>query len=65
MNLGKSLSVAMAMNEISPGELADKMECSRQYISQMKNSENWSGATIAKFSHHLDMVASEFIKLGE
>jgi len=65
MNLGKSLTVAMAMKELSANDLADKMGCSRQYISQMKNSNNWSGATISKFSHHLDIVASEFVKLGE
>lgn len=65
MNVGKSLSIAMAMDGVSNIDMADVIKCSRQYIGQMKNTKIWSGSAIVKFADHFDMKASEFIKLGE
>lgn len=65
MNVGKSIKVGMAKRDMKPLELAEKMEVSRQYVSQMMASKQTGIGTINKLADVFEMKVSEFLALGE
>lgn len=65
MNVGKSIKVAMAMRDMNPSLLAEKMGVSRQYVSNLIHSKQIGIGTISKLSDVLNMKVSDFLALGE
>ncbi len=66
MNIPKSLKIALIKSRISPGELAEELSVSKQYISQVVNGNKPPKlATISSICNFLNIKASEFIALGE
>jgi len=65
MNIGKSIKVALAKNEMKQTELAKKIGVTHTYMSAVSNRDTCTGDMLAKLSEAFNMSASEFIALGE
>lgn len=65
MNAGKSIKMAMAKRDMTPKDLADRMDVSRQYVGQLMNSEHIGMGTLSSLAVIFDMKVSEFVRLGE
>ena len=65
MNLGKSLKVALAKNEMTQSDLARAQSWSLRTINKLANRESGSVSDINKLSKALGMKDSEFVALGE
>ena len=65
MNIGKSLKIALAKNELTTNELAEKAGISRNYASMLKGHKTCGGVMLKSLADSFDMPVSEFIALGE
>lgn len=65
INLGKSIKVALAQNEMKRTELAETMEVSKQQVSNWIRSGTMNLSTLVTICAVLNMPVSEFIALGE
>ncbi len=65
MNVKKSLRIALAQHDKTPGWLAKKVGVSRQAISKFGATGHSNTRTIEVFCDALGMKASEFIALSE
>ena len=65
MNIKKSLKLALAERERSPGWLAKKLKVTPQAVSKFAATGHSNTRTIEAFCKVLDMKVSEFIALGE
>ena len=55
----------MAMRDMNPAILAEKLGASRQYVSNLIHSKKVGIGTISKLSDVLNMKVSDFLALGE
>ena len=65
MNIKKSLKLALAEREKSPGWLAKKIGVTPQAVSKFAATGHSNTRTIETFCNALGMKVSEFIALGE
>ena len=65
MNISKSIKVALAQREMTVGDLAKKLDLSRQRVNSLIRADNARTDTIEKVAKALNMQASELIALGE
>jgi len=65
MNVGKSIKVALAKREMNQQDLAEKMDVSKPYVSQLAGREHAGMGTVVLLAAAFGMSVSEFIKLGE
>lgn len=65
MNAGKSLKLALAQRSISQVAFAKTLGMTQPSISGLANSPRWTGASLEKIAHALDLKVSEFVALGE
>lgn len=65
MNAGKSIKMAMAKRDMTPKDLAEKMDVSRQYVGQLMSSEHIGMGTLNTLSVIFEMKVSELVALGE
>jgi plasmid maintenance system antidote protein VapI len=65
VNVGKSIKVAMAMRDMNPAILAERLVVSRQYVSNLIHSKQIGIGTISKLSDVFNMKVSDFLALGE
>lgn len=65
MNIGKSIRVAMAINERNTKWVANGLDASVSWVNMIKNQTGVSQKTLEKLAKLFDMPVSEFIALGE
>ncbi len=65
MNLKKSIKVALARQDKNASWLANRLNITRQHMSQIINSSGVNSDTIDKVAKALDLASSELIALGE
>ncbi len=65
MNIGKSLKVAMAVNERDTKWVADELDASVSWVNMLKNQPGAQASTLEKLAVMFDMSVSEFVALGE
>lgn len=65
MNIKKSLKVAMARNDFTAQDVADRMGVSRTRIYSIVSQVSPRNETIERLANVFDMKVSEFISLGE
>ena len=65
MNLKKSISVALAIQELTRDELAEKMGVSRARVYAIAQQKAAKHETLEKVAKALGLKVSEFIALGE
>lgn len=65
MNLGKSLKVALAKQNLTQSELARNNNWPLRTINKLANREGGTVSKINELSAALGMKASEFVALGE
>ena len=63
--LEKALGVALAMRGMKQKDLADKMECSGAYITNIMKGGKLSVLKLDEVAATLDFKLWEFMKLGE
>jgi len=65
LNFKKSLRIAMAMHDLTQGEVATKMGTSNSALSVAIKRNAVTGNTLQLAAGAFNMQVSEFIKLGE
>lgn len=65
MNIKKSINVACAQRGWSKKQLAEKMQVTRQRISNIGQQKSPRHETVEKLANAFGLKASEFIALGE
>ena len=65
MNVGKSIKVALAKREMNQQDLAEKMDVSKAYVSQLAGKGHAGMGTVVLLAAAFGMSVSDFIKLGE
>lgn len=65
MNLKKSLRIAIAIKEMTQGDLADQAGYSRQQVTNWITRDRIPQPALVKICDVLGMQVSEFIALGE
>lgn len=65
MNVGKSIKVALVKKEMSQQDLAEKLNVSKPYVSQLAGKAHAGMGTVVLLADAFDMKVSEFVKLGE
>ena len=65
MNIGRSIKLAQAYNDISNTELAEISGLGTSHLSNLKSKVSCSGNILEKLSEAFNMSVSEFIALGE
>lgn len=65
MNIGRSIRVAIAKNDLNQTRLAERMGVSRAYISKLCCSQHVSMAAARRIADEFGMKLSDFIALGE
>ena len=66
MDLGKSIKIALINKEMSQSELAERLQVSEQYISNLATGSRFPGRNqIERLADVLGYKVSEFIALGE
>ncbi len=65
MNIGKSIKIAVAKNDMKHSDLATKLGISSSYLSQMIKKTSCSESMLNRLSGVFSMKASEFNALGE
>ena len=65
MNVGKSLKIALAMNEKTQVDLVNELKMTRQQVSRLANNPSANSKTIERLAKSFGLSASEFIALGE
>ncbi len=65
VNIGKSIKVALAQNEMSIPELAEELNCSRQLVHGWIKSGSVTLSTMINICAVFKMKVSDFIAAGE
>jgi len=65
MNVGRSINIAMAKNDMNRTALAKAMNTTNQNVHHMITRGTASAETLTKLAGVFKMSVSEFIKLGE
>lgn len=65
MNVGKSIKVALAKKEMNQQDLAEKMDVTKPYVSQLAGKAHAGMGTVVILAAAFGMSVSEFIALGE
>ena len=65
MNVGKSIKILLAQQEIRQCDLATKVGMTRAQMSYICSKESCAGSTLKTISDAFDMKVSEFIAIGE
>ena len=65
MNIGKSVKILLAQQEMNQTELAVKVGVSRAVMSYVCNHPSCSPGMMVKLCEVFDLKASELIALGE
>lgn len=65
MDIGKSVRICMARDQITGKELAEKLGMREQSMYRLKNEKSTTGQRISQIAKVFGMKASEFIALGE
>jgi len=65
MNIGRSIKVALAKNDMKKIDLAKAFDWSPQYVTKICNSTEIGIGSVQKLAHFFGMPVSEFIALGE
>lgn len=65
MNIGKSIKVALAKKEMTQQDLAEKMNVSKPYVSQLAGKAHAGMGTVVLLADAFGMKVSEFVDLGE
>lgn len=64
-NIRRSMSVALAMNDMSMNDLADKMNKCRSTLYSSIYNGNPTLCTVSEIAKEFNLELSDFIKLGE
>lgn len=65
MNLEKSFRIALATQGINKAQLAERMNCTGAYITQITKGGSMSVSKLQDVCSELGYKVWEFIKLGE
>ena len=65
MNIGKSLKVAMAINERNTKWVADELDASVSWVNMIKGQIGVNPRSLKRLADLFDMSVSEFVALGE
>ncbi len=65
MNLGKSIKIACALNDMTQGEAAEKANVLQPQLSLITRTNSCQSATLEKMAKAFKLKVSEFIALGE
>ena len=65
MNIGRSIKVALAKNDMKKIDLAKAFDWSPQYVTKICSSKEIGIGSVQKLANFFGMPVSEFIALGE
>lgn len=64
-NIGKSLRIAQAMNDVKNIDLAEKFGVKPQQVIRWRNSEDMPIHRVQDFANHFGMSLFDFVGLGD
>jgi len=65
MNIGRSISIALAQRDRDNVWLAKQMKVTRQRISELRKAKHTRSDVIARLARSFKLKPSEFVALGE